>query len=105
MDHRGDQSANHESALAERPSGWGQMSSLATKDPRAVCLHELFESQVVRTPDAVAVESQGEQWTFEEINTRANQLARHLTSIGAGPESRVGVCLRRCPDMVVGLLG
>jgi amino acid adenylation domain-containing protein len=70
-----------------------------------LCIHELFQAQVARTPDAVAVVSQTQHLTYQALNERANQLARHLQGFGVGPEALVGVCLERSVDMVVGLLG
>ncbi|HEX8664547.1 MAG TPA: non-ribosomal peptide synthetase [Beijerinckiaceae bacterium] len=69
-----------------------------------VCAHELFERQVVRSPDAVAVVS-GERLTYRELNERANRIAHHLGRRGVGRETLVGVCLERSPDMVAALLG
>ncbi len=69
------------------------------------CIHELFEAQVKKTPDAVAVEFSGRALTYRQLNSRANQLARYLRDRGVGPEVRVGVCLERSLDLVVGLLG
>ena len=68
-----------------------------------------FAEQVARTPDVVAVScgavSGGdERLTYAELSARANQLARHLVALGAGPESRVGVCLPRSSDVIVSLL-
>ncbi|HYP26892.1 MAG TPA: amino acid adenylation domain-containing protein [Blastocatellia bacterium] len=69
------------------------------------CIHQLFEAQAERSPDAVAVVFEGEQISYGELNRRANQLARYLRGQGVGPEARVGVCLERGPEMVVGILG
>jgi surfactin family lipopeptide synthetase C len=69
------------------------------------CVHELFESQVDRTPNAVAVTFQGEQLTYKELNARANQLARHLQRLGVGPETLVAICMERSAEMVVAVLG
>jgi amino acid adenylation domain-containing protein len=68
-------------------------------------IHELFESQVDKTPDAIALEYKDESLTFRELNIRANQIAHHLRGLGVGAESLVGICLARSMDMVVGLLG
>ncbi|MGE3315701.1 MAG: amino acid adenylation domain-containing protein, partial [Planctomycetaceae bacterium] len=65
---------------------------------------ELFELQAARVPAAVAIVSDQRAMTYEELNARSNQLARMLRSLGVGPESRVALCLRRSPEMVVGLL-
>ncbi|HYP26492.1 MAG TPA: amino acid adenylation domain-containing protein [Blastocatellia bacterium] len=73
--------------------------------PSDKCIHELFEDQVERTPDLVAVQFGGEGLTYRELNARANQLARHLQKLGVGPEALVGVCLERSTEMMVGLLG
>jgi amino acid adenylation domain-containing protein len=68
-------------------------------------LHELFEAQVRRTPESVAVMFEGEELRYGELNVRANRLARVLRRWGVGPGVRVGLCLERSPEMVVGLLG
>ena len=69
------------------------------------CLHELFEAQVERTPEAVAVVMEGGQLTYRELNARANQLAHHLRSLGVQKESFVAICLERSLEMVVGIYG
>jgi amino acid adenylation domain-containing protein len=69
------------------------------------CIHQLFEEQVERTPGAVAVVSQDEQVTYRELNERANRLAHYLQSVGAAPETLIGICLERSVEMIVGLLG
>ena len=70
-----------------------------------VCLHQLFEAQVERTPDAVAVVFEHQRMTYQELNTRANQLAHHLQTLGVGAEVLVGICIERSFEMIVGLLG
>jgi amino acid adenylation domain-containing protein len=70
-----------------------------------VCVHEIFEAQAERTPDAVAVVDEDAHMTYAELNRRANQLARHLMSLGVGPEALVGVCLERSAQTFVALLG
>ena len=72
--------------------------------PADVCVHELFEAQADRTPVAVAVSCEGEQLSYGELNAQANRLARHLRTLGVGPDVRVGVCLERSVEMVVALL-
>jgi amino acid adenylation domain-containing protein len=67
-------------------------------------LHAQIAAQAARTPDAVAVVFDDEQLTCRELEVRANRLGRHLVRLGAGPEARVGICLKRGPDMVVALL-
>ncbi len=73
--------------------------------PQDKCIHELFESQVERTPDAVAVVFEDQQLTYGELNARANQLAHYLLSLGVKPDLLVGICVERSVEMVVGLLG
>ncbi|HEY0100379.1 MAG TPA: AMP-binding protein, partial [Pyrinomonadaceae bacterium] len=68
-------------------------------------LHELFEEQVERTPDAVAVVYEDTQLSYRELNERANQLAHHLQTHGVAPEMLVGVLMERSLEMVVALLG
>jgi amino acid adenylation domain-containing protein len=72
--------------------------------PHDRCVHQLFEDQVKRTPEATAVEFEDQQLTYAELNTRANQLAHHLRALGVGPEVLVGICVERSLEMVVGLL-
>ncbi|TMR09136.1 condensation domain-containing protein, partial [Nonomuraea zeae] len=69
-----------------------------------VSVVELFEAQVARTPDAVAVRSGAAETSYAEVEDRANRLARVLVSEGVGAESVVGVCLERGADLVVALL-
>ncbi|MEG4330816.1 amino acid adenylation domain-containing protein [Microcoleus sp. AT9_A2] len=73
--------------------------------PQDKCIHQLFEEAVSRSPDAVAVVFEGEELSYRELNARANQLARHLRSLGVEPEVLVGICVERSPLMVIGLLG
>ena len=68
-------------------------------------IHQLFEAQVERTPDAVAVSFAGETLTYRELDQRANQLAHHLQKLGAGPDVVAGLCVERSLEMVTGLLG
>ncbi|KYC42726.1 non-ribosomal peptide synthetase [Scytonema hofmannii PCC 7110] len=72
--------------------------------PSDKCIHQLFEEQVARTPDAVAVVFGNEQLTYHELNSRANQLAHYLRSLGVGADVLVGLCVERSPLMVIGLL-
>ncbi len=72
--------------------------------PREACIHELFEAQVERTPDALALEYEDVRITYRELNRRANRLARYLRQLGVGPEKLVGVMLDRSVDMVASVL-
>jgi len=69
------------------------------------CVHDLFKEQVRRSPEDVAVEFEGQRLTYRELNRRTNQLAHYLRKLGTGPEMRVGICMERSLEMVVGLLG
>jgi amino acid adenylation domain-containing protein len=73
--------------------------------PGHLCVHELFEAQARRSPDAVAAVFKGQSLTYRELNAQANQLARHLRKLGVGPEVRVGLCVERSLEMVIGHLG
>src|SRR3989338_6939582 len=72
---------------------------------RDACLHELFEAQVERTQDAIAVVFEGIEVSYGELDRRANQVAHYLQSIGVGPERLVGICIERSVEMAIGLLG
>lgn len=72
---------------------------------RDKCIHELFEEQAKRTPDAVALVFEDEELTYGELDERAGQLAHKLQMLGAGPDVRVGICINRSLEMMVGLLG
>lgn len=73
--------------------------------PQHQCIHQLFEAQVERTPDTVAVVFDDQQLTYYELNARANQLAHYLQKLGVRPEVLVGICVERSLEMVIGLLG
>jgi amino acid adenylation domain-containing protein len=73
-------------------------------DPADRCIHELFEAQVERTPDAVALVHAGERLTYAELDARANRLAHVLAGHGVEPGATVGVCLEWRPELVVALL-
>ena len=72
--------------------------------PADACIHQLFEEQVEKTPDAIAVIFEDKQLTYSELNAKANQLAHHLRSLGVGAEVLVGVCVDRCLEMAIALL-
>lgn len=80
---------------------WNQT---AVDYPEHDCVHEQFEMQVVRTPNATALVFQNQSLTYRELDEKANRLARRLVSLGVGPEALVGISLERSLDMMVGLL-
>jgi amino acid adenylation domain-containing protein len=68
-------------------------------------IHQLFESQVVANPDAIALVYEDQQLSYAQLNRRANQLAHHLITLGIGPDERVAICVERSPELVIGMLG
>lgn len=80
---------------------WNDTSAEFSRD---ATIHELFEAQVARTPDAIAAEFQSARITYRELNARANQLARYLGKLGVGPEVLVGVCVERSLEMLISIL-
>ncbi|HEX8559883.1 MAG TPA: amino acid adenylation domain-containing protein, partial [Pyrinomonadaceae bacterium] len=81
---------------------WGHRADGFDTDTTA---HRLFEAQAARTPDAVALLLDGDRLTYGELNARANRLARYLLRLGVRSGTRVGICVERSFEMVVGLLG
>ncbi|AIL12636.1 hypothetical protein IM40_02410 [Candidatus Paracaedimonas acanthamoebae] len=73
--------------------------------PSDVCLHELFEAQVERTPDAIAVRFEDENLSYRELNERSNRLAHALRAEGVGPEVLVAIALDRSFEMIISVLG
>jgi amino acid adenylation domain-containing protein len=73
--------------------------------PAVQNLQQLFEEQVARTPEAIAVSFKETQLTYEALNAKANQLAHHLRELGVGPEHRVGIYLERSLEIIVSVLG
>ncbi len=90
---------------AERHQLLVAFNDTRTDYPKDKCVHQLFEEQVRRTPNGMAVVFEGQQLTYAQLNARANQLAHHLQALGVRPEIPVAICMDRCPEMVVGLLG
>ena len=90
---------------AERSQLVVEWNATATAYPRDRCVHQLFEEQVERTPDDIALVFEEQEMTYRELNKRANQLAHHLQKLGVQPETRVGLCMDRSLEMVVSLLG
>ncbi|HLM68811.1 MAG TPA: amino acid adenylation domain-containing protein, partial [Longimicrobium sp.] len=90
---------------AERAVVVDEWNRTAAEYPAGACIHQLFEAQAERTPDAVALRFEGASLSYRALNERANRLAHHLRGRGVGPEIRVGICLERGVEMVVSLLG
>ena len=80
---------------------WQQGPSIEVPE---LCMHQLFEQQVERTPEAIALIFEEQQLTYRELNARANQLAHHLIDRGVGPEVIVALALERSIELVVALL-
>ncbi|BAY81673.1 peptide synthetase [Calothrix parasitica NIES-267] len=72
--------------------------------PRDKSVHQLFEEQVQQTPDNIALVWQNQEFTYHELNIKANQLAHHLIGLGVKPETPVGIYLERSPEAVIGIL-
>ncbi|MEA5621854.1 non-ribosomal peptide synthetase [Nostoc sp. UHCC 0251] len=72
--------------------------------PQEACIHELFEAQVEKTPDAIALIFANLELTYRELNNRANQLAHYLQNVGVKPDTLVGICMERSLEMVIGIL-
>ncbi|WP_245473438.1 AMP-binding protein, partial [Bradyrhizobium zhanjiangense] len=89
---------------AERAYLLAALNRTAAAHPSDVCIHELFEAQVRRAPDAVAVVHEEERLSYGELNARANRLAHHLIALGVRPDQPVAICVARSVVMVVGLL-
>ena len=90
---------------AERQQVLVDWNNTQTHYPKDKCIHQLFEEQVEKTSDAVAVVFDEQKLTYRELNNRANQLAHHLQNLGIQPEDLVGICVERSLEMIVGLLG
>jgi amino acid adenylation domain-containing protein len=76
-----------------------------TPETAEISVHELFEKQAQETPHNIAIVFGDTKLTYGQLNRRANQFARHLQSIGVGPESKVGLFVERSPEMLVGVFG
>ena len=72
--------------------------------PNPMGLHQLFEAQVERTPQAIALRQHDSQLSYQTVNQRANQLAYHLQTLGVGPECLVGLYIERSLETVIALL-
>lgn len=90
------------SELRQLTSDWNQTG---VDYPDHHCIHELFEEQATRNPNAVAVIFENEQLTYAQLNAKANQLAHYLREMGVKPEIVVGICIERSLEMMIGILG
>jgi amino acid adenylation domain-containing protein len=81
---------------------WNQTAS---DYPRDKCVHQLVEEQARQRPDDVSVTFEGSALTYADLDRQANQLAHHLVGLGIRPETRVGLCFDRCPELIIGILG
>ncbi|WP_431926364.1 amino acid adenylation domain-containing protein [Nonomuraea jabiensis] len=90
---------------AERRQILVDWNDTAADYPRDHCVHQLIEQQAVASPDAQAVVLDGASLSYRELNEQANRLAHHLRGLGVGPETFVGICLERGPQMIVAMLG
>jgi len=91
-----------EAERKELTVGWNQTG---VEFPKQQTLHEWFERQAEKTPDARAVTFEGTHLTYGQLNRRANQVAHHLRALGVGPDVLVGLFVERSLEMVVGILG
>jgi amino acid adenylation domain-containing protein len=83
-------------------TAWNQTQS---DFPSDVCIHELFEAQAERTPDAIAVVFEQKSLTYRELSIESNQLAHYLRSLGVTSDTFVGLCLNRSLEMAIAFLG
>ena len=88
----------------ERQKVLTDFNATAADFPR-LCIHQLMEASVARSPDAIAMICGDERTTYRELNQRANQIAHHLIRLGAGPDVLVGVFMERTPDLLPAILG
>ncbi|SHF70730.1 natural product biosynthesis luciferase-like monooxygenase domain-containing protein [Litoreibacter ascidiaceicola] len=89
---------------AERQQVLYNWNATATEFPEDLCIHQAFEAQVAKTPNAEALSFEGETLTYSELNTRANKMAQVLTDMGVAPEVVVGLHLPRSADLVIAAL-
>jgi amino acid adenylation domain-containing protein len=90
---------------AERKRLLVEFNDTAADYQSSNCVHRLFEEVAERTPDAVAIIYEGQKLTYDELNQRADQIARRLKAVGVGPESLVGVSMERSVEMVLAIFG
>jgi len=92
-------------SAAEHRQVVADFNATARALPPETCVHQLFEKQVARTPEAVAAVFGEEQLSYQALNERANRLSHHLRALGVGPEALVGICLGHCLETLVCVLG
>lgn len=90
---------------AERHQLLIEWNDTAAEYPRDKCIHQLFEEQVAKTPDGVAVVSEDRELTYQQLNQKANQLAHHLQNLEVKPEVRIGIYLEPSAHMIVATMG
>ena len=81
-----------------------EWNATQTDYPKDKCIHQLFEEQVARTPDAIALVFEDQQLSYQALNAKANQLAHYLQTVGVKPDTLVAICMDRCIDLVISLL-
>src|SRR5882757_9982352 len=84
--------------ILSRGASWKERMS------KEKCIHELFEEQARRSPDAVAAVCEDRALSYRVLNSRSNQLANYLRELGVGPEKLIAICLERSLELLVGLL-
>lgn len=94
-----------ESVVADPDRRLSELPTTTGADEAPRCVHELIEEQARRRPHAVAVVFEGEELTYARLDERAERLAGRLRAAGVGADTRVGICVERSAEMVVGLLG
>jgi amino acid adenylation domain-containing protein/non-ribosomal peptide synthase protein (TIGR01720 family) len=101
------QSINNSSALTaqEQHKLLIEWNNTKADYPKYLCIHQLFEKQVEKTPDNIALVFEGQKITYQQLNDQANKLAYYLQDLGIKPEVLVGICLERSLEMIVGILG
>ncbi|RNB59090.1 amino acid adenylation domain-containing protein [Brevibacillus gelatini] len=90
---------------SERHQVLVEWNRTAVEYPTGLCVHHAFERQVEKTPNTVAVAYHDVELTYAQLNERANQLAHRLVSEGVKPDTLVGICTERSPDMIIAILG
>src|SRR5204862_3306317 len=94
--------------VAERDTilrAWNDTAREVAPSSTPLTLPALFAAQAARTPDSIAVVFEDRALSYAALDAHANRLAHHLQSLGVGPETMVGLCVERSPEMVIGLLG